>query len=108
MYVWQSNTGQSIEVLGGHTDTVNAVAWNPIASRRIFASCSDDLTMSVQYPWFTLSPLLTTCSRIWQTPGGLDDSEVDGMAVDTDANGTAGGRGTSGEGVEAETERMVL
>lgn len=47
VYVWQSNTGQTIEVLGGHSDSVNAVAWNPIASRRIFASCSDDLTMYV-------------------------------------------------------------
>lgn len=45
VYVWQSNSTTPLEVLAGHDDTVNAVAWNPILSRKLFASCSDDATM---------------------------------------------------------------
>lgn len=45
VYVWQSNSPAPIQVLSGHTDTVNAVAWNPVLSRKLFASCSDDTEM---------------------------------------------------------------
>lgn len=45
VYVWQSNATAPIEVLSGHRDTVNAVAWNPVLSRKLFASCSDDTQM---------------------------------------------------------------
>nr|XP_031862925.1 uncharacterized protein CI109_001399 [Kwoniella shandongensis]KAA5529997.1 hypothetical protein CI109_001399 [Kwoniella shandongensis] len=59
VYVWQGGSPNPIEVLSGHRDVVNSVAWNPVAARRIFASCSDDTTI-----------------RIWQPPinveGGMD------------------------------------
>jgi WD40 repeat protein len=45
VYVWQTATGQTTEVLMGHNGSVNAVAWNPKRTRRIFASCGDDKTM---------------------------------------------------------------
>lgn len=45
VYVWQSNAATPLEVLSGHRDTVNAVAWNPVSSRKLFASCSDDTQM---------------------------------------------------------------
>jgi WD40 repeat protein len=45
VYVWQSDSPTPIEVLSGHRDTVNAVAWNPVLSRTLFASCSDDTEM---------------------------------------------------------------
>lgn len=53
VYVWQSNSNTPLHVLSGHTDTVNAVAWNPVLSRKLFASCSDDREI-----------------HIWQPPGG--------------------------------------
>ncbi|EJT52339.1 negative regulation of gluconeogenesis-related protein [Trichosporon asahii var. asahii CBS 8904] len=53
VYVWQSNSNTPLHVLSGHTDTVNAVAWNPVLSRKLFASCSDDHQI-----------------HIWQPPGG--------------------------------------
>ncbi|EIW66565.1 hypothetical protein TREMEDRAFT_34837 [Tremella mesenterica DSM 1558] len=55
VYVWQSESPTPIEVLAGHGETVNCVAWNPIASRKIFASCSDDWSI-----------------RIWQPPSALE------------------------------------
>ena len=61
VYVWQSNSPDPVEVLSGHTESVNAVAWNPIASRRIFASCSDDGTV-----------------RIWQPPVSSDEDGAAG------------------------------
>lgn len=48
VYVWQTNSPTPLEVLAGHDDTVNSVAWNPILSRKLFASCSDDSTMWVR------------------------------------------------------------
>lgn len=45
VYAWHTNSGQSLAVLQGHHRSVNSVAWNPVASRRIFASCSDDQDM---------------------------------------------------------------
>ncbi|WVQ93433.1 hypothetical protein IAU59_000504 [Kwoniella sp. CBS 9459] len=56
VYVWQGASQNPIEVLSGHVGVVNSVAWNPVAARRIFASCSDDNTI-----------------RIWQPPVALDD-----------------------------------
>lgn len=56
VYVWQSNSNSPLHVLSGHSDTVNAVAWNPVLSRKLFASCSDDREI-----------------RIWQPPGGRAD-----------------------------------
>jgi WD40 repeat protein len=57
VYVWQNNNTTPIEVLSGHTGSVNAVAWNPVLSRKLFASCSDDRTI-----------------RLWQPP--LSESEA--------------------------------
>lgn len=45
VYVWQGESSEPIEVLAGHNETVNSVAWNPVSSRKIFASCSDDWTV---------------------------------------------------------------
>ncbi|ORY24376.1 WD40-repeat-containing domain protein [Naematelia encephala] len=50
IYVYQSNASAPIEVLEGHRSVVNAVAWNPVASRRIFASCSDDGEVRIWQP----------------------------------------------------------
>ncbi|CAK9781241.1 WD40 repeat-like protein [Cutaneotrichosporon oleaginosum] len=50
VYVWQNNNTTPIEVLSGHTASVNAVAWNPILSRKLFASCSDDGTIRIWQP----------------------------------------------------------
>ena len=59
VYVWQSTSPQAIQVLAGHDFPVNCVAWNPVASRRLFASCSDDGTV-----------------RIWQPPEAAEDIEM--------------------------------
>ncbi|OCF31690.1 hypothetical protein I316_06697 [Kwoniella heveanensis BCC8398] len=56
VYVWQGASQNPLEVLSGHVGVVNSVAWNPVAARRIFASCSDDNTI-----------------RIWQPPLALED-----------------------------------
>lgn len=58
VYVWDANSGKAISVLHGHQDTVNAVAWNPISSRRLWASCSDDHQV-----------------RIWQPPATEESGE---------------------------------
>jgi hypothetical protein len=62
----------------GHSGSVNAVAWNPIRSRRIFASCGDDMTMYVS---FHAHRTELTDSRIWQPHGGLDDAALDSLAA---------------------------
>lgn len=59
VYVWQASSPHPIQVLAGHDETVNSVSWNPIASRKLFASCSDDGTV-----------------RIWQPPGLGETDEV--------------------------------
>lgn len=87
VYVWQTNLNKPVEVLEGHDETVNSVAWNPVASRKLFASCSDDSTI-----------------RIWQ-PASLDEEEgetiepkVEPMDEDGVAEGTTRSNGTDGSG----------
>ena len=65
-------------MLAGHEDTVNCVAWNPVSSRRLFASCSDDTTI-----------------RIWQPPEASDEL----MSSAAMAAGAVAGNGGSGNGV---------
>ena len=55
VYVWQTNSPHPVQVLAGHLEAVNNVAWNPVFSRRLFASCSDDSTV-----------------RIWQSPDAIE------------------------------------
>ena len=50
VYAWQTNLNKAVEVLEGHTATVNSVAWNPVAQRRLFASCSDDNSVRIWQP----------------------------------------------------------
>ncbi|KAL7419568.1 hypothetical protein Q5752_005480 [Cryptotrichosporon argae] len=70
VYVWQAGASEPVEILSGHMDTVNAVAWNPVATRRLFVSCGDDGEV-----------------RVWQPPAPADD---DGYA---DSAGAAEGDG---------------
>ncbi len=44
VYVWHKDTGALLEVLEGHDQSVNSVAWNPVETG-LFASSSDDCTM---------------------------------------------------------------
>nr|XP_018264722.1 WD-repeat protein [Kwoniella dejecticola CBS 10117]OBR86880.1 WD-repeat protein [Kwoniella dejecticola CBS 10117] len=91
VYVWQGSSPNPIEVLSGHTSVVNSVAWNPVAARRIFASCSDDSTI-----------------RIWQPPLNLDDPTVS-MVVEAEAeSGVLEGNGNHGEVEADEDEGMIL
>jgi WD40 repeat protein len=50
VYVWQAGSPHPIQVLAGHDETVNSVSWNPVSSRKLFASCSDDGTVRVWQP----------------------------------------------------------
>ncbi|WWC87896.1 uncharacterized protein L201_002795 [Kwoniella dendrophila CBS 6074] len=94
VYVWQGSSPNPIEVLSGHTGVVNSVAWNPVAVRRIFASCSDDMTI-----------------RIWQPPLNLDELNAAAMGVEDDVAETED-QGTSqrdGDETRAgEDEGMIL
>ena len=67
IYVWQTNQTKPFEVLKGHQDTVNAVSWNPVASKRVFASCSDDGTI-----------------RVWQSPVRSDGVPQSAVAERSD------------------------
>ena len=46
MRVWDSETGECVQTLEGHTDAVNSVAWDPSGSGRM-ASASWDKTVRV-------------------------------------------------------------
>ncbi|CAI5477017.1 unnamed protein product [Closterium sp. Yama58-4] len=77
VYMWHRDTGEVMEVLPGHSGTVNAVSWPPTRPH-MFATASDDGTV-----------------RIW----GLPSLVAGGMGMEV--GGSDGGTGMS---VEADRE----
>lgn len=46
IYIWNRSSGELLETLEGHTNTVNNIAWSPQLPNFLF-SCSDDQTIKV-------------------------------------------------------------
>ena len=46
IYIWHRHNMALLQVLRGHSGTVNAVAWNP-RDPHMLASCSDDHTVRI-------------------------------------------------------------
>ncbi|OXG46032.1 WD-repeat protein [Cryptococcus neoformans] len=80
VYVWQGKATHPIEVLSGHSDVVNAVAWNPVGSRKIFASCSDDKTVRIWQP-------PTSAVDVPTEPGLSEKIEVENSFTDSAGDG---------------------
>ncbi|ODN97475.1 WD-repeat protein [Cryptococcus wingfieldii CBS 7118] len=97
VYVWQGSSSQPTEVLAGHTSVVNSVAWNPVASRKIFASCSDDKTVYARV--LLQMRKLMRSRRIWQPPVDMDmelQAEDAGPVAEASASGTNGDKDGNG------------
>ncbi|WVQ74624.1 hypothetical protein IAR50_004225 [Cryptococcus sp. DSM 104548] len=86
VYVWHGSSAQPTEVLAGHTSSVNSVAWNPVASRRIFASCSDDKTVRIWQPPVDIDMEL-------QAEDGAHLAEASTSGATSGANGASDGSG---------------
>ena len=50
VYIWNKEQVRLIEVLPGHTGTVNSVSWNSKNSQ-MFASASDDCSVRMYVHW---------------------------------------------------------
>ncbi|WVN90744.1 uncharacterized protein L203_105987 [Cryptococcus depauperatus CBS 7841] len=82
VYVWRGISSYPTEVLSGHSNVVNAVAWNPIASRKIFASCSDDNTVRIWQPPVNIGVLNGMDQQNGMVDGAANEDAVkDGMEL---------------------------